>query len=91
MRINSGCLGYVPNDKMENVFMAVAIDDDIDLHPKNKRLPATRLAWAASNLAYNLVERPLKGPQFTGSIQSNSSHISLVFNEPITLKVSKVV
>ena len=33
----TGSYGYVPNDLMENVFMAVAIDDDIDLHPKNKR------------------------------------------------------
>ena len=32
--------------------MAAAMDDDIDLHPKNKRLPSSRLAWAALNLVY---------------------------------------
>ena len=56
-------LGYVPNQLMENVFMAVAMDDDIDLHPKNKRLPATRLGWAAINLVYGRQDLPLQGPQ----------------------------
>ena len=59
----TGSAGYVPNPLMENVFMAVAMDDDIDLHPKNKRLPATRLAWAASNLVYGNQDLPLQGPQ----------------------------
>jgi len=59
----TGGYGYVPNELMENVFMAVAMDDDIDLHPKNKRLPATRLAWAASNLVYGNSGQPLQGPQ----------------------------
>ena len=45
--------------------MAVAIDDDIDLHPKNKRLPASRLGWAAANLVYGQEDKPLQGPQFT--------------------------
>ena len=55
-------LGPVPNTELENVFMAVAVDDDIDLHPKNKRLPAERLGWAAANLVYGLGERPLGAP-----------------------------
>merc|ERR1719450_789722 len=59
----TGSFGHVPNELMENVFMAVAVDDDIDLHPKNKRLPATRLAWAASNLVYGNTDLPLQGPQ----------------------------
>ena len=33
----TGSYGYVPNELMENVFMGVAMDDDINLHPKNKR------------------------------------------------------
>ena len=55
-------LGPVPNTELEQVFMAVAVDDDIDLHPKNKRLPAERLAWAAANLVYGVEERPLGAP-----------------------------
>ena len=47
------------------MFMAVAIDDDIDLHPKNKRLPASRLGWAAANLVYGQEDKPLQGPQLT--------------------------
>ena len=55
-------LGPVPNTELEQVFMAVAVDDDIDLHPKNKRLPAERLGWAAANLVYGVEERPLGAP-----------------------------
>merc|ERR1719384_132134 len=70
-------VGFVPNQLMENVFMAVAMDDDIDLHPKNKRLPATRLAWAASNLVYNNTDSPLYGPQPTNvSITGNTIVVS---------------
>ena len=61
--------GIVPNELLDNVFMAAAIDDDIDLHPRNKRIPASRLAWAAVNLAYDnfdsQLDRPLFGPQPT--------------------------
>ena len=61
--------GIVPNELLDNVFMASAIDDDIDLHPRNKRIPSSRLAWAAVNLAYdnfdNQLDRPLFGPQPT--------------------------
>ena len=56
--------GHVPaHGGWENVFMAVAIDDDIDLHPKNKRIPASRLGWAAANLVYGQEDKPLQGPQ----------------------------
>ena len=57
--------GHVPAFGWDNVFMAVAIDDDIDLHPKNKRLPASRLGWAAANLVYGQEDKPLQGPQLT--------------------------
>ena len=47
--------GYVPNDVMQNVFMAAAMDDDIDLHPKNKRLPSSRLDGNGGSAALNMV------------------------------------
>ena len=59
------------------MFMAVAIDDDIDLHPKNKRLPASRLGWAAANLVYGQEDKPLQGPQLT-EIQKDGSKVSAV-------------
>jgi len=85
---NKGC---VPNNVLENVFMACAIDDDIDLHPKNKRLPAERLAWAALNLHYELEEDfgfPLNGPIPT-AILKNTSHASVEFSadlEPVYIE-----
>ena len=54
--------GFAPNEEMENVFMATAVDSDIDLHPVNKRLPATRLGWAAANLVYGNTTAPIRGP-----------------------------
>ena len=30
----TGEQGFTPNTVMDNVFMAAAMDDDIDLHPK---------------------------------------------------------
>ena len=42
----------------------MAIDDDIDLHPKNKRLPASRLGWAAANLVYGQDDKPLEAPRW---------------------------
>ena len=65
----TGGFGFVPNHDLKNVFMAVAMDDDIDLHPKNKRLPSSRLSWAALNLVYGdlyedlLALPPLMGPR----------------------------
>ena len=63
---------------MEHVFMATAVDDDIDLHPKNKRLPAERLAWAATNLAYGITERPLAGPLPTSISFKDTERSSMV-------------
>ena len=76
----TGEVGYVPNEKLEYVFMAAAMDDDIDLHPKNKRLPSSRLAWAALNLVYgakydedDTSRPPLTGPQPLGMTTDGSS------------------
>ena len=55
--------------------MSVAIDDDIDLHPKNKRLPASRLAWAAANLVYGQKDKPLGAPQWI-KVYTNSPQVS---------------
>jgi len=84
----TGNKGSVPNQVLQNVFMACAIDDDIDLHPKNKRLPAERLAWAALNLHYEYNEFPLNGP-LPNAIKTNSSHASVEFSaelEPVFIE-----
>ena len=80
----TGNFGYVPNHVMKNVFMAAAMDDDIDLHPKNKRIPSTRLAWAASNLVYGNTENPLYGPQPTNvSVSEDKTTIIVSFSSPL--------
>lgn len=51
--------GYVPNKRMENVFMAVAIDlgDPSSpfgsIHPRDKQDVGTRLATGAMSVVYN--------------------------------------
>ena len=74
--------GFTPNPVMENVFMAAAMDDDIDLHPKNKRLPASRLAWAASHLVYGNTDNPLYGPQPT-NVSTTENSIIVTFSSAL--------
>ncbi len=57
------------------MFMAVAIDDDIDLHPKNKRLPASRLGWAAANLVYGQDDKPLGAPRWDFIYPEGVNHL----------------
>ena len=63
-------IGYVPNGKMPNTFMAVAPDtyDRIEnklrggIHPRNKQTPSLRLAIAGFNVAYGFINYPTRGP-----------------------------
>ena len=63
-------IGYVPNGKMPNTFMAVAPDtyDRIEnklrggIHPRNKQTPSLRLAIAGFNVAYGFTNYPTRGP-----------------------------
>lgn len=54
--------GYVPNKRMQNVFMAVAIDlgDPTSpfgsVHPRDKQDVGTRLATGAMAVVYNMTE-----------------------------------
>jgi len=72
--------GFVPNEVMENVFMAVSLDtfDSVNgIHPTNKQIPSQRLAFAGLNVAYGLTDYPTNGPfpslidsvQLSGGIQ----------------------
>ena len=76
--------GFTPNPVMENVFMAAAIDDDIDLHPKNKRLPATRLGWAGLHLVYGQTSLPLYGPQPQNlSLAEDRTSLTITFSQSL--------
>ena len=57
--------GYVPNEVLEDTFMAVSLDtydEENGIHPRNKQLPSKRLASAGLNVAYNLKDWPTNGP-----------------------------
>ena len=71
-------------ETVKNVFMATSVDDDFDLHPMNKRLPATRLAWAAANMVYGLHDRPLHGPLVSELVLFNTWQIILNFTSPLS-------
>ena len=70
-------------DALNNVFMATSVDDDFNLHPKNKRLPATRLGWAAANMVYDLQDRPLHGP-LPSIVSVDNQEVILSFSSPIS-------
>ena len=63
-------MGFVPNGKMPNVFMAVAMDtfdEEIchgrgGIHPMNKQVPSRRLAIAGMNVAYGFQNYDTHGP-----------------------------
>ena len=64
----SAHFGFVPNERMRNTFLAIAIDlGDAtspfgDIHPRLKQQVARRLADAAMNVVYGASERYWLGP-----------------------------
>jgi len=62
--------GYVPNERMEKVFMSTALDTfdakqegyPGGIHPRNKQVVAARLALAGLAVAYELKSYPTNGP-----------------------------
>jgi sialate O-acetylesterase len=61
--------GFVPNTRMEKVFMAVAVDtydEENGIHPRYKQIIGERLAYTGLNVAYGLEDFPERGPQVAG-------------------------
>jgi len=62
--------GYVPNERMEKVFMSSALDTYDSkqegypggIHPRNKQVVAARLAVAGLAVAYDMDSYPTNGP-----------------------------
>ncbi|XP_060078693.1 sialate O-acetylesterase-like [Ylistrum balloti] len=75
-------VGYVPNNRMPNTFMAVAMDlPDFkspwgSIHPRDKDTVARRLVMAAMSVAYNLTLGQFQGP-FPESFQIDSGYMTL--------------
>ena len=62
--------GFVPNARMENVFMAVAVDtydQENGIHPRYKQLIGMRLAITGLNVAYGMEDFPEQGPRVIGT------------------------
>ena len=89
----SANVGSVPNDKMANTFMAVAIDlgDPAspfgDIHPRYKQQMAARLALSAQAVAYNSTATPLS--QTTGPLATvatgSGNNVTIAFKNVKTL------
>ncbi|KAK7474786.1 hypothetical protein BaRGS_00033967 [Batillaria attramentaria] len=83
--------GYVPNPRMKNVFMAVAMDlPDFtspwgSIHPRDKQDVAQRLYLSGLDIAYN---RPQKhfGPR-PANITQSGVYINLFYGTEWTIKV----
>ena len=77
--------GFVPNPRMEKVFMAVAVDtydEENGIHPRYKQIIGERLAFTGLNIAYGLEEFPEHGPQVT-DISLSDSGLELTYNQEI--------
>ena len=93
-------MGIVPNEYLENVFMAVALDTfDADaptgtVHPRYKQIVAERLSLAGLNIAYGRREYPTNGP-FVQSINltplmQNDGLVTITYNQPIMYDNSEI-
>eukprot|EP01052_Picozoa_sp_SAG31_P004232 SAG31_NODE_174_length_21353_cov_23.387974_2_plen_251_part_00 len=94
----SANVGSVPNAKMPNTFMAVAVDlgDPAspfgDIHPRYKQQMAARLALSAQAVAYNSATTPLSqttGPLATvaTAVSGSNSSVKIDFKNAKTLSL----
>ena len=84
--------GYVPNPRMENVFMAVAVDtydEENGIHPRYKQIIGERLAFTGLNVAYGLEEFPKSGPIVT-DISSNDGGMVVSYDKDIIFNNSEL-
>nr|AAH49448.1 Zgc:56454 [Danio rerio] len=80
--------GFVPNKRMKNTFMAVAVDVPDEkspwgsIHPEDKQDVAFRLVLGARAVAYGEKNVTFQGPFPTQAVLGNS-YITIVFNQDI--------
>jgi sialate O-acetylesterase len=89
-------VGSVPNIKMPNTFMAVAVDlGDAgspfgDIHPRYKQQMAARLALSAQAVAYNSTASPLPkttGPLAVAAMAGSGNIVKITFKNVETLSL----
>jgi len=86
-------MGIVPNENLENVFMAVAMDTyDANspigtVHPRYKKIVAERLSYAGLNIAYGMKNYPTNGPYFESfrlaSETENEGLVTITYDQDI--------
>ncbi|XP_071115470.1 sialate O-acetylesterase-like [Haliotis cracherodii] len=80
--------GFVPNPRMKNVFMSVAMDlPDFaspygSIHPRDKQDVVARLAVSGMSIAYNQQEEVTQGP-LPAHVQEGTTNLTLVYTEKI--------
>ncbi|XP_030621679.1 sialate O-acetylesterase [Chanos chanos] len=85
--------GYVPNERMKNTFMAVALDlPDLrspwgSIHPRYKQDVAHRLVLGARAVAYGEKALTFNGPYFK-MIDKNEGFTRITYDQKITIKPS---
>merc|ERR1719167_1887189 len=90
-------MGVVPNRRLENVFMAVALDtydEGHSVHPRYKQIVAERLAMAGLNVAYGMKTYPTNGPYIQSINLSSSVHndglVFITYDRNITYNDSEL-
>jgi len=87
--------GFVPNSRMQNVFMAVAIDTTDKreggggIHPWYKQKVAERLALAGMNVAYGATQYPQMGP-WPLQMTLHEDYVNIEFNMPFEYDKSTI-
>ncbi|XP_078023370.1 sialate O-acetylesterase [Epinephelus lanceolatus] len=85
--------GYVPNERMLNTFMAVALDLPDPgsplgpIHPRDKQDVAYRLTLGARAVAYNEKGVAFQGP-FPKQILDNGTHVIVNYDQKISVNKS---
>lgn len=96
----SANVGSVPNNKMPNTFMAVAVDlgDPAspfgDIHPRYKQQMAARLALSAQAVAYSSTATPLPrttGPLAIAAMAGSGNSVKVTFKNVHTLSLKHPV
>ncbi|CAF4083979.1 unnamed protein product [Rotaria sp. Silwood2] len=84
-------IGYVPNDVVSNVFMAVALDlrdDEGGIHPRNKLDVGYRLSRSGLAVAYGYQNITYQGPIIANiSIALDSSKVNVTYTNATSSSV----
>jgi len=85
--------GYVPNDRLKNVFMAVTIDtydEGGGIHPRYKQIVGERLATVGMNIVYGDQSFPVNGPMISGTDVLSGPVLSLTYDQEITYNNNEI-